>query len=280
MRFKGIVCERCGVEVTRSKVRRHGHIELAAPASHIWQFPLAPVPSGLAAPDIPPRAGEVWHLARSASVDKEARDEDVEDLRDELAADLEELDVERDRLIEQTRKLSVDYVPEDDDFVDDIDEDERLTPEEVEEEIADIYEEFNERKALRQDAFDLFMKIEPKQLVPDESLYREMRANYRDYFTGGMGAESVRDLLDAMDLEATAEELRDVIANGKGQKRAKAIKRLKVVDAFLKSTNKPSDMILDVVPVIPPDLRPMVQLDGGRFATSDLNDLYRRVNPK
>ena len=92
-----------------------------------------------------------------------------------------------------------------------------------------------------------------------------------------MGAESVRDLLDAMDLEATAEELRDVIANGKGQKRAKAIKRLKVVDAFLKSTNKPSDMILDVVPVIPPDLRPMVQLDGGRFATSDLNDLYRRV---
>ena len=92
-----------------------------------------------------------------------------------------------------------------------------------------------------------------------------------------MGAEAVRDLLDAMDLEEAAEELRDTIANGKGQKRAKAIKRLKVVDAFLKSDNKPSDMILDVIPVIPPDLRPMVQLDGGRFATSDLNDLYRRV---
>ena len=152
-----------------------------------------------------------------------------------------------------------------------------MTAEEVDEEIADIYEEFNERKALRQDAFDAFMKIEPKQLVPDEALYREMRLNYRDYFTGGMGAESVRDLLDAMDLAATADELRDVIANGKGQKRAKAIKRLKVVDAFLKSENKPSDMILDVIPVIPPDLRPMVVLDGGRFATSDLNDLYRRV---
>ena len=281
VRFKGIVCERCGVEVTRSKVRRErmGHIELAAPVSHIWYFKGSPSRLGYLL-DIPPKELEkVLYFASSiiTSVDKEARDEDVEDLRDELAADLEELDVERDRLIEQTRKLSVDYVPEDDDFVDDIDEDERLTPEEVEEEIADIYEEFNERKALRQDAFDLFMKIEPKQLVPDESLYREMRANYRDYFTGGMGAESVRDLLDAMDLEATAEELRDVIANGKGQKRAKAIKRLKVVDAFLKSTNKPSDMILDVVPVIPPDLRPMVQLDGGRFATSDLNDLYRRV---
>ena len=281
VRFKGIVCERCGVEVTRSKVRRErmGHIELAAPVSHIWYFKGSPSRLGYLL-DIPPKELEkVLYFASSiiTSVDKEARDEDVEDLRDELAADLEELDVERDRLIEQTRKLSVDYVPEDDDFVDDIDEDERLTPEEVEEEIADIYEEFNERKALRQDAFDLFMKIEPKQLVPDESLYREMRANYRDYFTGGMGAESVRDLLDAMDLEATAEDLRDVIANGKGQKRAKAIKRLKVVDAFLKSTNKPSDMILDVVPVIPPDLRPMVQLDGGRFATSDLNDLYRRV---
>ena len=281
VRFKGIVCERCGVEVTRSKVRRErmGHIELAAPVSHIWYFKGSPSRLGYLL-DIPPKELEkVLYFASSiiTSVDKEARDEDVEDLRDELAADLEELDAERDRLIEQTRKLSVDYVPEDDDFVDDIDEDERLTPEEVEEEIADIYEEFNERKALRQDAFDLFLKIEPKQLVPDESLYREMRANYRDYFTGGMGAESVRDLLDAMDLEATAEELRDVIANGKGQKRAKAIKRLKVVDAFLKSTNKPSDMILDVVPVIPPDLRPMVQLDGGRFATSDLNDLYRRV---
>ena len=281
VRFKGIVCERCGVEVTRSKVRRErmGHIELAAPVSHIWYFKGSPSRLGYLL-DIPPKELEkVLYFASSiiTSVDKVAREEDMEDLRDELAADLEELDAERDRLVEQTRRLSVDYVPEDDDFVDEIDEDERMTPEEVEEEVADIFDEFNERKALRQDAFDLFCKIEPKQLVPDEALYREMRANYRDYFTGGMGAESVRDLLDSMDLAAAAEDLREVIANGKGQKRAKAIKRLKVVDAFLKSTNKPGDMILDVVPVIPPDLRPMVQLDGGRFATSDLNDLYRRV---
>ncbi|WP_288240028.1 DNA-directed RNA polymerase subunit beta' [uncultured Bifidobacterium sp.] len=281
VRFKGIVCERCGVEVTRSKVRRErmGHIELAAPVSHIWYFKGSPSRLGYLL-DIPPKELEkVLYFASSiiTSVDKEAREEDADELRDELAADLEELDAERDRLIEATRKLSVDYVPEDDDFVDDVDEDERMTAEEVDEEIADIYEEFNERKALRQDAFDAFLKIEPKQLIGDEALYREMRANYRDYFTGGMGAESVRDLLDAMDLEATSEELREVIATGKGQKRAKAVKRLKVVDAFLKSDNKPSDMILDVIPVIPPDLRPMVQLDGGRFATSDLNDLYRRV---
>ncbi len=281
VRFKGIVCERCGVEVTRSKVRRErmGHIELAAPVSHIWYFKGSPSRLGYLL-DIPPKELEkVLYFASSiiTSVDKEAREEDADALRDELAADLEELDAERDRLVEATRRLGTDYVPEDDDFVDEIDEDERLTPEEVEAEIADIHEEFIERKQLRQDAFEAFMKIEPKQLVPEEALYREMRMNYKNYFTGGMGAEAVRDLLDAMDLEEAAEELRDTIANGKGQKRAKAIKRLKVVDAFLKSDNKPSDMILDVIPVIPPDLRPMVQLDGGRFATSDLNDLYRRV---
>ena len=281
VRFKGIVCERCGVEVTRSKVRRErmGHIELAAPVSHIWYFKGSPSRLGYLLDIAPKELEKVLYFASSIVtwVDTEARDEDVEELRDELAADLEELDAERDRLIEATRRLSTEYVPEDDEFADDIDDDERMEPEEVEAEIADIYDEYNERKALRTEAFDAFLKIVPKQLVPDEALYREMRMNYSDYFRGGMGAEAVRDLLDDMDLEAVAEELKDTIENGKGQKRAKAIKRLKVVDAFMKSDNKPSDMILDVIPVIPPDLRPMVQLDGGRFATSDLNDLYRRV---
>ena len=281
VRFKGIVCERCGVEVTRSKVRRErmGHIELAAPVSHIWYFKGSPSRLGYLLDIAPKELEKVLYFASSIVtwVDTEARDEDVEELRDELAADLEELDAERDRLIEATRRLSTEYVPEDDEFADEIDDDERMEPEEVEAEIADIYDEYNERKALRTEAFDAFLKIVPKQLVPDEALYREMRMNYSDYFRGGMGAEAVRDLLDDMDLEAVAEELKDTIENGKGQKRAKAIKRLKVVDAFMKSDNKPSDMILDVSPVIPPDLRPMVQLDGGRFATSDLNDLYRRV---
>ena len=281
VRFKGIVCERCGVEVTRSKVRRErmGHIELAAPVSHIWYFKGSPSRLGYLLDISPKDLEKVLYFASSiiTSVDTAAREEDLDELREELEADLEELDAERDRLIESTRRLSTSYVPEDDEFVDEIDDEDRMTPEEVEEEIADIYEEFNERKALRQESFEAFQKIEAKQLVSDEGLYREMRANYRDYFTGGMGAEAVRDLLDAINLEETAVELNDIIANGKGQKRAKAIKRLKVVDAFLKSDNKPSDMILDVIPVIPPDLRPMVQLDGGRFATSDLNDLYRRV---
>ena len=241
VRFKGIVCERCGVEVTRSKVRRErmGHIELAAPVSHIWYFKGSPSRLGYLLDISPKDLEKVLYFASSiiTSVDAEARKEDLDELREELAADLEELDAERDRLVESTRRLSTTYVPEDDDFVDEIDEDDRLTPEEVEEEIADIYEEFNERKALRQEAFEAFQKIEPKQLVSDEALYREMRANYRDYFKGGMGAEAVRDLLDSIDLASTAVELNEIITTGKGQKRAKAIKRLKVVDAFLKSDN-------------------------------------------
>ena len=282
IRFKGIVCERCGVEVTRAKVRRErmGHIELAAPVSHIWYFKGSPSRLGYLL-DIPPKDLEkVLYFASSivTFVDTEAREEDEAELRDELAADLEELDAERDRLVASVRRLSTDYVPEEDEIIDDIEDEERMTPEEVEDELADIYEEFNERKALRSEAFDAFMKVEAKQLIADEALYREMRMNYSEYFRGGMGAEAVRDLLAAINLEETAEELREIIATGKGQKRAKAVKRLKVVDAFLKSGNRPTDMILDVIPVIPPDLRPMVQLDGGRFATIIIK--IKKVNQK
>jgi DNA-directed RNA polymerase subunit beta' len=280
IRFKGIVCERCGVEVTRSKVRRErmGHIELAAPVSHIWYFKGSPSRLGYLL-DIPPKELEkVLYFASSiiTRVDEEAREADAAELKDELTADLEELDAELERSIEATRRLSTELA-DDEEFGADLEEEERLTPEEIEQEIADLREEYAERKELRIEAYNAFLKLNAKNLVGDEALYREMRLNYSEYFSGGVGAEAVRDLLVAIDLEKTAEELRLVIAEGKGQKRAKAIKRLKVVDAFIKSENKPADMILDVIPVIPPDLRPMVQLDGGRFATSDLNDLYRRV---
>ena len=279
VRFKNIVCERCGVEVTRAKVRRErmGHIELATPVSHIWYFKGSPSRLGYLLDISPKDLEKVLYFASNIItwVDKEAREEDAEELEDELRAGLEQLDSERDRLIEATRHMSVDYLNEDGER--EYDEEDLMTPEEVEEEIADLMEEFEERKELREEALQAFMKIEPKMLIQDEILYREIRANYRDYFRGGMGAEAVRDLLEAVDLDETATELRDIIKNGKGQRRAKAIKRLKVVEAFIRSDNNPCDMILDVIPVIPPDLRPMVQLDGGRFATSDLNDLYRRV---
>ncbi|MBS7406388.1 MAG: DNA-directed RNA polymerase subunit beta', partial [Coriobacteriales bacterium] len=279
IRFKDIVCERCGVEVTRAKVRRErmGHIELATPVSHIWYFKGSPSRLGYLLDISPKELEKVLYFASSIItwVDEEAREEDAEELKEELEASLEELDAERDRLIEAVRHQHIDYRDENGER--EYDEDDLLSDEEVEEEIADLNDEFQERKELRQEAFDCFMKLYPKQLIQDEVLYREIRANYRDYFRGGMGAESVRDLIDQMDLEAEAETLRETIKTGKGQRRAKAIKRLKVVEAFLRSDNDPRDMILDVIPVIPPDIRPMVQLDGGRFATSDLNDLYRRV---
>ena len=120
-------------------------------------------------------------------------------------------------------------------------------------------------------------------VVNDEQIFREMKDRFGSpygfgvYFRGGMGAEAIRDLLRDLDLDAEAASLRDTIATSKGQKQQRGIKRLKVVNAFIRSENKPEWMVLEAVPVIPPELRPMVQLDGGRFATSDLNDLYRRV---
>jgi DNA-directed RNA polymerase subunit beta' len=127
------------------------------------------------------------------------------------------------------------------------------------------------------DLFEEFKSLNPKQLIDEDQKFRDLHERYGDYFRGGMGAETVRDLLLNLHLEEEGEELRETIKTSKGQKRNKATKRLKVVSAFLKTENKPEAMIMDVIPVIPPDLRPMVQLDGGRFATSDLNDLYRRV---
>ena len=122
-----------------------------------------------------------------------------------------------------------------------------------------------------------FKGLNVKQLVADDTVYRSLRERFGDYFDGGMGAEAIKRLLHDLDLEAEAAYLRDQIENGKGTRRLKAIKRLKVVNNFVEGRNSPLGMVLDAVPVIPPDLRPMVQLDGGRFATSDLNDLYRRV---
>ena len=131
--------------------------------------------------------------------------------------------------------------------------------------------------------WELFQEMKPKDVVTDETLFRELKDRFGspygfgEYFRGGMGAEAVRDLLQQVDLDAEQAELEDQVKTAKGQKQSRAVKRLKVVSAFIHSDNKPEDMILEAIPVIPPELRPMVQLDGGRFATSDLNDLYRRV---
>ena len=194
IRYKGKICDKCGVEVTRAKVRRErmGHIELAAPVSHIWYFKGIPSRIGLMLDISPRQLDKVLYFAN--------------------------------------------YIVTDPGF----------TP------------------------------LEKKQLLTERE-YREMREKYEDTFEAGMGAEAIQKLLAEIDLEALSKELHEELENASGQKRVRLLKRLECVDAFRLSGQRPEWMILTVIPVIPPDIRPMVQLDGGRFATSDLNDLYRRV---
>ena len=194
IRYKGKICDRCGVEVTKSKVRRErmGHIELAAPVSHIWYFKGIPSRMGLML-DLTPRMLEkVLYFANYIVIDPG-------------------------------------YTP-----------------------------------------------LEKCQILTERE-YREMREKYEDDFKAGIGAEAIKELLSQIDCEQLAAQLREELKTAGGQKKAKLVKRLEVVEAFRASGNRPEWMIIDVLPVIPPEIRPMVQLDGGRFATSDLNDLYRRV---
>ena len=194
IRYKGVVCDRCGVEVTKASVRRErmGHIELAAPVSHIWYFK-----------GIPSRMGLILDLSP--------------------------------RVLEKVLYFASYIVL---------------------------------------DAGDT--GLEYKQILSEKE-YQDARETYGNKFRVGMGAEAIKELLQAIDLETEAAELKAGLKESSGQKRARIIKRLEVVEAFRESGNKPEWMVLDVIPVIPPDIRPMVQLDGGRFATSDLNDLYRRI---
>jgi DNA-directed RNA polymerase subunit beta' len=472
VRYKGIICERCGVEVTRQKVRRErmGHIDLAAPVSHIWFFKGVPSRIGYLL-DIAPRELEkVLYFAASivTAVDVEKRAADLADLEDKVRSESARIEVDRDEALaalEQRLQRRRDYFAkgkesnfdEDDDFwarglanwaeeqgmppleearellggmfkdfaqristedrkkvqelVRDsaIRDDRRLSPRELDlvagvaqqirdalaplraeqeqasgskkgavtkhlntvhetllgggelqesdqelvatvdakqlekarelgngllrevleqaEDETDLRELANDlclrtdgkiqkedfdaviqwglkiremyldiesrREDAREAAVDsvrrleqtwqLFRELEPKLIVNDEQIFRELKDRFGSpygfgvYFRGGMGAESIRDLLKDLDLKAEAASLRETIRTAKGQKQQRAIKRLKVVNAFITSENRPEWMILEAVPVIPPELRPMVQLDGGRFATSDLNDLYRRV---
>jgi DNA-directed RNA polymerase subunit beta' len=473
VRYKGIICERCGVEVTRQKVRRErmGHIDLAAPVSHIWFFKGVPSRIGYLL-DIAPRELEkVLYFAASivTTVDGDKRQADLADLEDKVAGETERIYLDRDEALsalDDRLQRRRDYFAagkernfdEDDDFwarglsnwaeenaLPPLDEvrtiggkvfvdlakkittedprrlrelvrqtatrdDRRLAPREVESvaaaalqveaaleplrkdlekatgskkgaitkhinrlqealleggELADedaaLVESVEKKNlerarevgagllravleaadpeadaaAIRELAYDLclvegtrkedldaigqwalkvremvadmdvrredtreaavdavrrleqtwllFRELEPKMIVGDEQIFRELKDRFGSpygfgvYFQGGMGAEAIRDLLRVLDLEEESLTLRDTIKTSKGQKQQRAIKRLKVVEAFIKSGNKPEWMILEAVPVIPPELRPMVQLDGGRFATSDLNDLYRRV---
>jgi DNA-directed RNA polymerase subunit beta' len=280
VRFKGIICERCGVEVTRAKVRRErmGHIELAAPVTHIWYFKGVPSRLGYLLDLAPKDLEKVIYFAAYmiTSVDEEGRHEALPSLEAELGVEKSKIAKRRDADIEaRAQKLEADLAElEAEGAKADV---RRKVRESAEREMASVRRRADNEIERLDKVFDRFRTLKVQDLEGDEILYREMRDRYGRWFDGGMGAAAIQKRLQTFDLEAEAESLRETIATGKGQRKARALKRLKVVSAFLNTTNSPLGMVLDAVPVIPPDLRPMVQLDGGRFATSDLNDLYRRV---
>ena len=312
VRYKGIICERCGVEVTRSKVRRErmGHIDLAAPVSHIWFFKGVPSRLGYLLDIAPKELEKVLYFAASivTFVDFEKRAADAEILKEKVNAQIEQFHADKQELVQELQETKERRlrILDGEATEEEIEEEalalyggmekklRKLTKKEtverkakIEREISDEIQE-TEKFAEEQDErlralWEEFQKLEPKQVIADEQMFRELKDRFGSpfgfgsYFRGGMGAEAIRELLEQVGLEAEVESLNNDVENSKGQKHQRALKRLKVVNAFLTSGNKPEWMIMEAVPVIPPELRPMVQLDGGRFATSDLNDLYRRV---
>jgi DNA-directed RNA polymerase subunit beta' len=280
VRFKGIICERCGVEVTRAKVRRErmGHIELAAPVTHIWYFKGVPSRLGYLLDLAPKDLEKIIYFAAYliTTVDKDKRHADLSSIEARMGVERKRMEDARDANVEaRAKKLEDDIAAlEAEGAKGDA---KRKVRDAAEREMNQLRNRAQRELDRLGEVLDTFRKLDSKQLIADEQLYRELRERFGDYFTGGMGAEALQELIEHFDLALEAESLRDTIRNGKGQKKARALKRLRVVAAFLNTSNSPRGMVLDCVPVIPPDLRPMVQLDGGRFATSDLNDLYRRV---
>jgi DNA-directed RNA polymerase subunit beta' len=280
VRFKGIICERCGVEITRSKVRRDrmGHIELAAPVTHIWYFKGVPSRLGYLLDIAPKDLERIIYFAAYVitRIDVDRRHKDLPEIEQAIEEEKREIDAERDddikarlsELEDRLRELEAEGA-----------KGAQLSAarREAQRDVERITEAAARETQHLDDVLSGFKNLSVKQLVADDAVYRSLRERFGDYFDGGMGAEAIKRLLQDLKLDEESDTLRDQIENGKGTRRLKAIKRLKVVQNFVDGRNSPMGMVLDAVPVIPPDLRPMVQLDGGRFATSDLNDLYRRV---
>ncbi|MDH3471068.1 MAG: DNA-directed RNA polymerase subunit beta' [Acidimicrobiia bacterium] len=280
VRFRGVICERCGVEVTRSKVRRErmAHIELAAPVTHIWYFKGVPSRLGYLLDMSPKDLEKIIYFAAYliTHVDDDKRQKELPGLEEGMTAELEIISKEFDDWkVDREERLAAELK--------DMEEADAKKPElnahkkEVDREIKDREERSTFEQELVKEAFDVFKTMKPKGLVESEQLWREIYDRYGDFYEGGMGAEAISDLVARMDLDAEMKKLKEDLDAKSAQARQRATKRLKVVSPFAEGRNSPTAMILQAVPVIPPDLRPMVQLDGGRFATSDLNDLYRRV---
>src|SRR5579862_1966497 len=289
IKYKGITCERCGVEVTRSKVRRErmGHVELAAPVCHIWYLKGVPSPLSLIL-DLSPRLLErVIYFASFIIIDVDS--ETIRELIPEIKTAVE---VEKARFMMEMRELEEEsFLRFADDLNNNRDEYDEVFARErakaVNDRIKAEYRDADDRLKDLDDAVKILDTLTPKGLI-DEDRYRavvklldsvgqRMDRDLRSLVRANIGADAIKELLGRVDLDRLARELRQEIIVTQSQRRARAIKRLEVVEALISSRSRPEWMILDVVPVISPELRPMVQLDGGRFATSDLNDLYRRI---
>ena len=276
IRYKGVICDRCGVEVTRAKVRRErmGHIKLAAPIAHIWFSKSTPSRMGLLLDVSPKNLERVLYFAQYIVTEinnNEKLDainfskQDLEQKIQELNKKLEEV-LESGSFIEELERLEIKVKKSD-----------AKKPEKLEEIIKLTYENLlEEAKDKTETMIDDLESLEVMQLLT-EAKYRDFRDQFGPVFVAEMGAEAILKILKAFDLEKSTDVLIEEIKQTSGQRRKKAIKRLRVIESFKQSGNRPEWMVLTVLPVLPPELHPMVQLDGGRFATSDLNDLYRRV---
>ncbi|MFC7581161.1 DNA-directed RNA polymerase subunit beta' [Schaalia naturae] len=280
IRYKGIVCEKCGVEVTRSKVRRErmGHIDLAAPVTHIWYFKGVPSRLGYVLNLAPKDLEKVIYFAAYmiTEIDEKGRDEDLPELRAELEVQKKQLESQRDTAInDRAERLEKDLAQMEGEGAKAAEREKARKS--GEREMGQIRRRFDQDLDQLEKVWERFVGLKVGDLEGDERLYRQMVLRYGTYFKGDMGAAAIQKRLQTFDLEGEVSALRETIANESGPRKSRAIKRLKVLNAFVSTGNKPESMVLTNIPVIPPDLRPMVQLDGGRFATSDLNDLYRRV---
>ncbi|MGZ4555312.1 MAG: DNA-directed RNA polymerase subunit beta', partial [Mycobacteriaceae bacterium] len=263
VRFKGIICERCGVEVTRAKVRRErmGHIELAAPVTHIWYFKGVPSRLGYLLDLAPKDLEKIIYFAAYVivAVDTELRHNELSTLEAEMVSERKSVENQRDADLEaRAQKLEADIAElEADGAKSDV---RRKVKDGGEREMRQLRDRAGRELDRLDEIWTTFTKLSVKQLVIDELLHRELVDRYGEYFTSAMGAESIQKLMASFDIDAEAEMLRETIRSGKGQKKLRALKRLKVVAAFQHTRNNPQGMVLDCVPVIPPDLRPMVQL--------------------
>jgi DNA-directed RNA polymerase subunit beta' len=287
-RYKGIICDKCGVEVTHSRVRRErmGHIDLAAPVAHIWYFKGAPSKLSLLLDISPKSLSSIIYFAQYVvlAIDKQQKTDNLEHLETSLSESQDELKetaklaiLEVKKALQIEKKALSEKVSNKETLELKVQESELRAKQQVANLKSQLDEQLDQTAEIYSTIKKMIKKIKKGTILSEDEYIKLMDYNVASHLRVGMGAESILELVKELDLDTLVEQLREDIINSKGARKVKMIKRLRVVEGLRKAKIDASWMFLTVLPVIPPDLRPMVQLSGGRFATSDLNDLYRRV---